>query len=551
MMEKRITFSPANQDCEIEEVNLNKPLIKTASSVSREIKDFIEKKIKSDPKFSYILVAALGAGEIWGPNVNGDYFTEKEIKRCHKTFETFGHAFSHHQNKDPKTAQGKVVFSHYNDRMRRVELIIRLDREKAPQIAKDIDSGKMWDVSMGCKVPFDVCSICNNHAKTRAEYCDHLKKHMTKVLPDGRQVYAINPNPRFFDISFVWVGADKTAKTLAKVASVVEKKSSIKKYVPMQTISGDAAHMASLLIDEFRKLHEVEPELDDDSIEECASHPLEDTLTTLTSLGIFVRPREFKKIIIIRGEPPEDYDAFGGNIIEDLVRKIGGRFMEDRSMFRPYLLPRMLKISYVRHPGVRPPIQKKNGINLAQPAILALYAIYQKYLHTLPHAQAEGLDEVFKKHPGLLALATAGATIIASGAASKDRTNREEDRPYYLQKHAGDLGGRTIIGVPAAYLASGLMQHKRGGLGGLIKNYPWLIAMLGIGLTNTADDWKVIADAFNMAGPKKILPADIIKGDMPVSKILHKYSSVVSSTAEEPIWLKDGATLLSVKELIK
>ncbi len=549
MMEKRITFSLANQDCEIEEVNLNKPLVKTASSVSQEIKEFIEKNIKSDPKFSYILVAALGAGEIWGPNVNGDFFTEKEIKKCHKTFETFGHAFSHHQNKDPLKAQGKVVFSHYNDRMRRVELIIRLDREKAPQITKDIDSGKMWDVSMGCKVPFDVCSICNNHAKTRANYCDHLKKHMNKVLPDGRQVYAINPNPRFFDISFVWVGADRTAKTLAKVASA-EKNSAIQKYVPMNAISSDAAHIASILVEELGKLHEREPEIDDTSIEECARHPLEDVLATLTSLGILVRPRELKKIIIVKGKIP-DVDPFSGNVIEELVKHMSSKFMEERSMFRPYLLPRMLKLSYVRHPAVASPVSKKSKGNLSTPAIIALYAIYQKYLSTLPHAQAEGLDKTFKKHPGLLALATAGATIMASGSADVNRTNRESAKAYTLQKHAGDLGGRTLVGIPAAYLASAMMKNKKGNLAALIKDYPWLVAMLGIGLTNTAEDWNIIAKAFNMGGSSSPASAEVIRGGLPIPKILHKYSSVVSTTAEEPVWLTEGATLLSVKELMK
>jgi intein/homing endonuclease len=41
-----------------------------------------------------------------------------------------------------------------------------------------------------------------------------------KILPDGRRIYVINTMPKFFDISFVFIGADKTAKVMAKVASV-------------------------------------------------------------------------------------------------------------------------------------------------------------------------------------------------------------------------------------------------------------------------------------------------------------------------------------------
>jgi hypothetical protein len=41
-----------------------------------------------------------------------------------------------------------------------------------------------------------------------------------KILPDGRRIYVINTMPKFFDISFVFIGADKTAKVMGKVASV-------------------------------------------------------------------------------------------------------------------------------------------------------------------------------------------------------------------------------------------------------------------------------------------------------------------------------------------
>ena len=39
-----------------------------------------------------------------------------------------------------------------------------------------------------------------------------------KILPDGRRICVINTLPRFFDISFVFIGADKTAKVMAKLA---------------------------------------------------------------------------------------------------------------------------------------------------------------------------------------------------------------------------------------------------------------------------------------------------------------------------------------------
>lgn len=70
-----------------------------------------------------------------------------------------------------------------------------------------------------CKVPYDVCSICQHQSKTPKDYCEHARSMMNTILPDGRKVFVRNPKPRFFDISFVFIGADKTAKVMAKLAS--------------------------------------------------------------------------------------------------------------------------------------------------------------------------------------------------------------------------------------------------------------------------------------------------------------------------------------------
>jgi mannose-6-phosphate isomerase-like protein (cupin superfamily)/intein/homing endonuclease len=69
-----------------------------------------------------------------------------------------------------------------------------------------------------CKVPFDVCTICENKSKTRHDYCEHALRMMNKILDDGRKVAVRNDYPKFFDISFVFIGADKTAKVMAKLA---------------------------------------------------------------------------------------------------------------------------------------------------------------------------------------------------------------------------------------------------------------------------------------------------------------------------------------------
>lgn len=201
-----------------------------------QIRSFIRQVTPRDRDLNcYVLVNALGAGEYYGSNINSDYFPWEALAHegndyGYRTFLN-AHAFQHHVNKDPNRAFGVPVLSLLNPRMKRVELVIKLDREKAEAegagaIIKRIDNGEFPDVSMGCKVPYDVCSICGHKSNTRNDYCHHMRPPEdlrdiygpNKILADGRRIFVHNLHPRFFDISFVFIGADKTAKVMAKLA---------------------------------------------------------------------------------------------------------------------------------------------------------------------------------------------------------------------------------------------------------------------------------------------------------------------------------------------
>lgn len=142
----------------------------------------------------------------------------------YKTFLN-AHAFAHHVNKDPEKAYGDVLVSVLNHKMKRVELIVAIDEEKCvrnggQRTLEKIKAGEYPSTSMGCRVPFDVCSICGHKAKYRSEYCDHMRNDAGKIMADGRKVFVYNPYPRFFDISFVFIGADRTSFVLEKVANL-------------------------------------------------------------------------------------------------------------------------------------------------------------------------------------------------------------------------------------------------------------------------------------------------------------------------------------------
>lgn len=191
-------------------------LEKTAS----EIQDYWD-KLEHSEKCAYLWVIGVSAMEYYGCNNNGDAFHESDLKSTIPDWAKNAHIFLHHVNRDPAGAVGRPVFAWYNSDMHRVELVLALDKSvpSANGVIQRLGAGEQLYVSMGCKVAFDVCSICGKESKTRADYCDHLRFNMKKILPDGRQVYAVNPNPRFFDISLVNRPADPTAFALDKLAS--------------------------------------------------------------------------------------------------------------------------------------------------------------------------------------------------------------------------------------------------------------------------------------------------------------------------------------------
>ena len=78
-------------------------LVKTASANNAawppEVSEFIS-KLQPKPGYHYSLCNALGAGEYWSSNVNGDFFERDELMQHHPSFLN-GNPFMHHVNKDP------------------------------------------------------------------------------------------------------------------------------------------------------------------------------------------------------------------------------------------------------------------------------------------------------------------------------------------------------------------------------------------------------------------------------------------------------------------
>lgn len=222
-----------------------RPLRERFSKTASEASDYIQ-HVQPQPGKTIVLVLALGAYETYGLNRNGDGFNEHPFKtgykpscghaECEKgtasgwvgrgelltehfkSFEQHGKIYRHHQNKDPAKSCGDVIKAFWNPQMHRVELLLALDNSKATDLVPRIADGEYPAVSMGCRIKHDVCTICGHRAPTRAQYCDHLKFSMRQVVSGGLQAGALNPSPKFFDISFVVRPADQTGYMMKKVA---------------------------------------------------------------------------------------------------------------------------------------------------------------------------------------------------------------------------------------------------------------------------------------------------------------------------------------------
>ena len=433
-------------------------LRKHASSYHPEIASYIE-KAKPLANLVQVLLTALGSYEFWGQNVNGDRFREGALKHegddyGYKTFETNANYFTHHVNKDPSLAKGRILKSVWNDKAKRVELVVGIDINLDPEGAAMIDRGEDLTFSMGAKVPFDVCSICQKRAKTRNEYCDHLRYLMNQIDPiSNLLVGADNTLPRFFDMSRVLIPADKTAHMWTKIASAanpyqqlgsaylatlppgklndvtylmgkvaeqretyskkladVKKKATISKRVEVKTTPAFAQKMEYTIPAAKAMLQADSPSLSAVDIEKIrATHAtLPQVLSTFLALGMIPKEGEIVELY------PEGHShkitkeavAFYPKVAEVLEP-----YVSERSFSRPVLVSRILKLAQRLEEGnveitkkaeeirtlMRRESPKDSHALFMAGLLAAAYALFSKQVGPV----LGGLGSIFTKYPYL------------------------------------------------------------------------------------------------------------------------------------------------------
>jgi hypothetical protein len=271
------------------------------------------------------------------------------------------------------------------------------------------------------------------------DYCEHLRKMRGKVLPDGRQVGMLNTFPKFFDLSFVFIGADRTAKVMAHLMGNAQKekptsyfyfspedyseltgkeKAASAQEVPI-TKEGSAFIKSALWGGDFidktselgkesdivkrvvsnfsdhmlDKLNNSEQEIPSQLLEDSAPAGLDRILSTLTGLGILLKPKEFQRITIIcmKKKPLAD-ELDGKNILfrpteeshpmarlssrsfAPQLADIFSKLMPDRSFHAPFLMRRAVKIKVV---------PKENYESITHPFLDKISAAYNNYREQL------------------------------------------------------------------------------------------------------------------------------------------------------------------------
>lgn len=176
----------------------------------------LEEHMPKDKDTAMLHIIAMGASNKYGFNRNGDWFHSEVLDEYHPTFVSDAKVYREHANKAHNRDYGDVVYSAFDPQgMNRVELLLHIPKDRGGYLYERAKAGEDIDWSMACKVPFDICSCCGNVAPTVFEYCDCLRNHMTRWMPEKKEfAYAINTRPKFIDISQVENPADKGARLL-------------------------------------------------------------------------------------------------------------------------------------------------------------------------------------------------------------------------------------------------------------------------------------------------------------------------------------------------
>jgi hypothetical protein len=263
---------------------------------------------------------------------------------------------------------------------------------------------------------------------------------MNHILPDGRKVWVDNDFPGFFDISFVFIGADKIAKAMLKIADngrvysigsaeLAEKLSEytglwVPNYVQEKTAAlltergvRALAEMVAAPKEAMNKevvpnqlagkavplLTEHEPDLPEEIQSLLGSSGLSQALSTTAGLGMVLRPREFQRVTLIslgKGDLADQLESMGQVFprtdektdtpmdtasFSPALAQILAPLMADRSAFGPIIEHRVVIIDGFSSKTSKP--STSHSSELLRKIGAAYNGYRENLMQFVPHAQ--------------------------------------------------------------------------------------------------------------------------------------------------------------------
>jgi hypothetical protein len=341
-------------------------------------------KYAKTPNQEDLHIIAVGSYEGTGFNRNGDAFLEDDCIKNHGYFTKSGRAVHrHHKNKPKDPKFGNIKAAAYNKKMRRIELVVGLDKDKCSDILHEQEKTGNTNWSMASKQAKDICSWCNHHAKTDKDRCEHIPSQIGEINKEGEMCGMVNPDPHWFEISYVRRPADRIGMSLGKVASeltykpmtssdylniygdlyipddvMLSKKASdkrellvklaeIEKHVDMVASSKPITSRDKYIKEHAHKIKHTE-KLSDETIESLRGMEPSLVLKTLADHGIVFSPEDFSRYLFDKKVKPERVDGMKTHlpsIFNSLLDNDGGKAVNDEKFEPSFLgkIPDMLK----------------------------------------------------------------------------------------------------------------------------------------------------------------------------------------------------------------
>ena len=341
---------------------------------------------------------------------------------------------------------------------------------------------------------------------------------MGKVYPDGRKVFVYNPKPRFFDISFVVIGADRTSYAMAKVASVHTTSSAQaaedyglrdgdtlnilkEKLATKQKMSNILKQIPAMSAKVMPAVERADKTLPSNILDSLAKHPLKDVLTTSAASGIVLKPSEFQRIVLIQIGKPGLANKLhsSGHIFEPSLKidrsiPLGSRMsystpvrdillpmMNSRSVFGPVLKRRIIIVR-----GAEPSIGNQIGKSFLKTSQVRLTEGEEALLNKISDSYNGYREQLIEKIGSICSDITQGDYKLLSNIS----TTELEDTMFANPMTKEAQFPKALLGVlPMAYLYGAHVRKKQragkstGPLDRFVEKHPILATSVFVGLT--------------------------------------------------------------------